>query len=332
MENIEELILKFGTLSTDEQRELEARAEERPEWKALLEDVKALEALCREMQLLHRPNDELLAYYVVAQEGDIETPTALRQAFEALEDRLSNEPALQVRYEAMVERMEVFASSFDAESQFETLTGFAASSLTDLSAGGSGGTSEEAASEAPQPAMASAFSLPRALWWAVAALALIALLYGGLYATSWALYSDAERLALIDPSETQIEGYQLTLRGAQPASGKTSTDALYLQALQTFREAQTTTLGLFPRHDQEKLAQARRLLQRVIENEESRSFLQMEAYFFLGKVHLAQGKIEEARSNFQTVAICEGRRTPEAVEILTELQERYPAHEQGHLG
>jgi tetratricopeptide (TPR) repeat protein len=331
MENIEELILQFSTLRPDKQRELEARAEERPEWKALLEEVKALEALCREMRLLQRPNDELLAYYVVVREGYVEAPTALRQAFEALEARLSNEPALQVRYEAMAERLDMFTSSFDAESQFETLTGFAASSLTDLSASDPREPSEEAVNEAPS-AMASVLSLPRALQWAIAAIVLVALLYGGLYAASWVLHSDAERLALVDPRETQVEGYQLTLRGAQSAPEKAPMDALYLQALQILRDAQTTTLGLFPRYDQEKLAQAERLLQRVIENEESRSFLQMEAHFFLGKVYLAQGKIEKARSNFQTVAICEGRRTPEAVEILTELQKRYPAHGQSHLG
>lgn len=336
MEHIEEKILRFGTLSAEEKQELEAYVDAHPEWRTLLEEVKALSELSREAQLLRRVDDEALAYYVVAKHTGLGASTALRRRFDALEARLSDDPKLRARYQALTSRLEEAAASLDPAAQFEELTGFQVSSLE--------GLSSESAERAPAPERRSedassmsvrdalVFSLPSAFRWAVAAVALVALAYGGLFAISQALQSDAERLALVDLGETQVEGYELRLRGAQPVADSTSTDALYLQALRTLREAQTTTLGLFPRYDQQKLRQAEQLLQRVIEREESRSFLQVEAYFFLGKVHLAQGKIEAARSNFQTVAICEGRRTSEAVDILTKLQKQYPAHGQGYLG
>jgi tetratricopeptide (TPR) repeat protein len=168
--------------------------------------------------------------------------------------------------------------------------------------------------------------LPRVARWAAAAVVLVAVLYGGLYGISRATQSSLERLAVVEASETQIEGYALTTRGASATSDVDSSGALYLDALRTLREARESTLGLFPRYNIDELSRAETLLQQVIEREGPRSFLQVEAYFFLGKVHLAQGNIEAARSNFQTVALREGRRSMEATEILAELQEEYPAH------
>lgn len=336
MENIKDKILRFGGLSAEEQQAVEAYVDAHPEWRALLDEVKALSAMAREARILHRVNDEALAYYVVAQHTGLSASPALRRMFDDLEGRLDDDPDLRARFESLTARLQEVASSFDPAAQFEELSGFPVASLQRLSA--------EAASEAPAreqeeegawlPSIQEALllSLPRAVQWAAVALVLVAVSYGGLFVVSQALQSDVERLALVDPGETQLEGYSLTLRGAPAVADTASTDALYLEALRTLRDAQTTTLGLFPRYDQQKLRQAEQLLQRVIEREEDRSFLQVEAYFFLGKVHLAQGKIEAARSNFQTVAICEGRRASEAVEILTRLQERYPAHGQSYLG
>lgn len=325
MDNIEQHIIRFASLPEAEQEEVEAYVDDHPKWRALLADVKAIEAMRREVPALLDVDEEMLAYYVVVQQSALGASPALRRHFEDVEDRLASDARLRARYEALAERLQAFADELDPTAQFERLTGFrvpASSRSADppvqRSADSASGDKEESARIG---------WLPRAVQWAAAAVVLMALLYGALFGISRTMQSDIERLALVDISETQIEGYQLTTRGTATAAGESqSTDALYLQALRTLRGARTSTLGLFPRYDQEQLGQAEQLLHQVIEREEAQSFLQLEAYFFLGKVHLAQGNIEAARSSFRTVAVSEGRRAHEAVEILTVLQETHPAH------
>ena len=332
MDNIESKILQFGSLSPEEQRDVEAYVEEHAEWRAFLDEVKALEAMRRDMPFLLRIDDEALAYYTVATHSELGASAALHRVFEDVEARLSTDAELQERYQSLVRRLDEFADALDPSAQFEALSGFRIEDDMEA-ANQSAATGDQPTTHAPDSSgTARIFSLPRAVQWAAAAVVLMALLYGGLYGVSSVMQSEVEQLALVDLSETQIQGYQPTTRGAPATGDAASTDALYLEALRTLRDARVSVLGLFPRYDQDRLARAEELLQQVIERESSRSFLQVEAYFFLGKVHLAQGKIEAARSNFQTVAICEGRRSPEATEILTKLQQKYPAHGQGYLG
>lgn len=321
MTDIETKILQFGSLSADEQRRVEAYVDAHPEWGSFLEDVKTLDALRDEMASQLRTDDDVLAYYAVATHTELTPSAPLERVFTALEARLNTDAALQERYEALVQRLDAIGESIDPVAQFESLSGFRlnADAPPDRSS-----TEEKATTRL--------VVLPRALRWAAAAVVLVAVAYGGLYGVSSATQSDIERLALVDASETQVEGYSLTTRGASATSSVDSSSALYLDALLTLRGARKSTLGLFPRYNPDELARAETLLQRVIEREGARSFLQVEAYFFLGKVHLAQGNIEAARSNFQTVALHEGRRSQEATDILTELQQTYPAHEQRSMG
>jgi len=333
MENIEQQILRFNELSMEEQQAIEAYVEMHPEWRSFWEEVKALHALREEMQLFQDVDDEALAYYVVAQHFDVVGDSAaLQRVFDRVEERLSNDPGLHARYSELVQRLENLTATLDPIAQFEELSGFCLSPEEGVEAA-SGAPGREAVPGARSSSRRSApiFTLSRAVRWAAAAVVLVAAVYGALFTVSYFTQSRIEQLALVDLSETEIGGYQLVTRGGQASIDSLSTDALYLHALQTLRAARITTLGLFPRYDRQRLTEAEDLLQRVIEREPSRSFLQIEAYFFLGKVHLAQGEIEAARSNFQTVIHHEGRRTQEAVEILTVLQEQYPAHGQSYV-
>jgi TolA-binding protein len=335
MTHIENRILSFSSLSTDEQREVEAYVEAHPEWRSFLDEVKALEAIRNDVPFLHDIDDEALAYYAVASHSKLGASAALQRVFEKVEAQLSADSQLRERYESLVHRLSTFTDSFDPYAQFQSLSGFRLEAEARLPQQSEGRQSEGVDDRSARNAAgitARLLDLPRAVRWAAAAVVLVGLLYGGLYGVSRFTQSSAERLALVDLSETQIQGYQLTTRGAPATDNIESTDALYLDALQTLREARVSTLGLFPRYESGKLARAEELLQQVIEQEEAGSFLQVEAHFFLGKVHLAQGEIEAARSNFRSVAIHEGRRSLEATEILTKLQEEYPAHGQGYIG
>lgn len=332
MEYIERKILHFGTLSIKEQQELEDYVAAHPEWQSLLAEVKALEAIRGEVAHLLKGNEEALAYYAIAKRTALGASSSLQQVFEQVEDRLATDPDLQARYETMSQRLDEVAAALDPAAQFEALSGFQLSPSNDVVA------DEDAEAAVPLPTSPRSFRasiqavmarirvLPRAIRWAAATAVLVAVLYIGLYGISRALQSDIDRLALVDLSETEIQGYQLTTRGTPRGEGASSNDTRYLQALQTLRDARTSTLGLFPRYDQEQLAQAEQLLQQVVESEEEGSFLQVEASFFLGKVCLAQGNVEAARTHFRDVAARQGRRAEEAVDILTVLQEQYPAH------
>jgi tetratricopeptide (TPR) repeat protein len=159
----------------------------------------------------------------------------------------------------------------------------------------------------------------------MAAVALCVAVYGLLYAASWSTQSPVDRLAAMDVSTDVIEGYQTRVRSPMPqASADTTPDDLYLRALPLLRDARTSTLGLFPHFDLRKLSEAESLLQRVVDRTEPGSFLQLEAYFYLGKINLAQGEVETARTQFKKVVRREGRRAESAYQILKELEEVRP--------
>lgn len=332
MENIEEKILQFVELSPDEQQAVEAYVDAHPQWRPLLEEVKALEEVRREVQLLREVDDEALAYYVVAQHFGVGASAPLQRVFDRIEARLARDPAFRDRYEVLIRRLEEIASGLDPIAQFEELSGFRVAAEGEMKPDRDR-VERDAARNGRSfvNEVARIIPHPHVMRWAVAAVLVVAVLYGGLFVVSYATQTETERLALVDASEIEVEGYELNTRGSQEPLDSLSTDTLYLEALYTLREARTTTLGLFPRYDQEKLDQAEELLRHVIEREADDSFLQHEAYFFLGKVHLAQGEIEAARSNFKAVAMREGQRTDEAVQILTELEEQGLAQEQSYV-
>lgn len=341
MENIEKKILDYWQLTPPERKAVEEYVESNPEWAPLLSDVRVLEELAAEARLLRAmsPGDEALAYYVVArrfQEGEFSE--SLHSVFQRIEVRLEKDPDLQARYEALEERLEETMGALNPKEQFEALTGRTLSEETPSRGRADRETVPSARSRAvsssppgnnsadASAATARLIRLPRGARWAVAASIAVAAVYGVLFVVSWSTQSTVERLAAVEPSETTLEGYEVRTRGrTSPAAEKLSTDMLYRQALATLGEARTSTLGLFPRYDQQKLNEAEALLTRVVEREDSGSFLQLEAYFFLGKVNLAQGKVEAARSHFKAVVAGEGRRAREATRILETLQEAAPA-------
>ena len=162
---------------------------------------------------------------------------------------------------------------------------------------------------------------------AVRAALVLAVAYGALWLGGRWTQGEVQRLAAVDVSETVIEGYETRTRSAAPpaTAEARSPDALFLEALQHLRRARVTTLGLFPRYDDARLARAEALLAAVVKREAQGSFLQLEARFFLGKVHLAQGDAEAARPHLKAVAAEEGRRAEEATRLLLQLQDAAPA-------
>ncbi|WP_028567169.1 hypothetical protein [Salisaeta longa] len=342
-QRLEDHILNYSALSAEDQAAVEEAVRHRPQMQALLRDVKALEALGQQAYAPATGAEAhpLLAYYVAVQfmhPGDV--APALKARFEVLEAQLATDETLQATYERYRQRAADAAEHFDrADEQFEALTGFALDDtlLDDSSDDGSPDASGDR--EGPAPSVAErppeGTSKHMHLWgapmrtvtrWAVAAVLLVGLTYGALYAIGRAQQSTAERLAAVSMQETRIEGYTTRTRSAADAAkAPTTPDARFLRALQALRSARSAPLGLFPSYDSTALRQATQDLTYVLTHTPEGSFLALEARFFLGKALLAQGKIEAARQQFKTVALLQGRRSQDAHRILRKLQAAYPA-------
>ena len=343
MTRTEHRILSYPHLSPEEQREVEAYVDEHPEWAALLDDVRSLQTLAEAVQ---REQDasrtaSVLAVYVVGRHlAPDDASTELQEAFADMEARLQDDEVLRRRAEAMQDRVEEAEAAVNPRQHFETLTGqevAAGPAVPDETirevaessppprepTGESRSSGEIKADRAPDRAPATgAATMSRPARWAMAAVVLVAAVYGLLYAASWSTQSTAQQLAVMNVNTDVIESYQTRVRSPMPqAASDTTPDALYLEALPLLRDARTSTLGLFPHFDQRKLKEAETLLHRVLEKTPDGSFLQLEAYFHLGKINLAQGEVETARGQFKEVVRREGRRATEAYRILRELEE-----------
>jgi len=328
MENIEEQIFSYPHLPAEKQRDVEAYVEAHPEWAPLLQDVRSIESL---VQGIAEPNssDALLTTYIVVQHlHPEETPSELAEAFRRLEQRMEANPDLQERAGATRQRLEEAEAAVDPVAQFEELTDHSlepaaeeASAPTD--------TRETARDREAAPSLRSfvddLLRLPLAVRWAGAAVALLIGTYGILFATSEASQSTLDRLATVNVSDQVVDNYTSTAtRSATPSSDTVTSDQLYVDALAAVQEARTATLGLFPSYDADKLDRAERLLKQVLDRTEPGSFLALEAQYYLGKVYLARGQVETARSHLKTVVEREGRMADKARDILETLHEEYP--------
>lgn len=146
----------------------------------------------------------------------------------------------------------------------------------------------------------------------------VVFLYTTAFLISWLSQPKVERMAGFSEEELSVEGYGAAV--PSPDTGEAGPDALYLQALSTLRTARSSTLGLFPTYDAEKLQRAGRLLERVVDRAEDDAFLEREASYMLGKVRLIQGRREPARQALRTVVRDGGRKAPEAARLLSELE------------
>ncbi len=325
MNDVEEQILSYPHLSREKQREIEVYVEKHPEWAPLLRDVRSVEGLSANKRADLSSNTLLATYVVVRHLGDDgELSTRLEAAFSRLEARIEEEDALRHEVEAAQRRLEEAEAAIDPISHFEALTEHELGIETETESEKSEADDTESET-APNtaPWWDTFLALPRLARGGVAVAAVLVGLYGGLYGVSLATQSTLDRLAAMEVSDQVVDSYaNAQMRSAAPEA-PSSVDEQYLEALSILEDARVSTLGLFPRYDTDRLAQAEERLGQVLEKEEPGSFLVLEAHFYLGKIALAQGDVDAARSHFKTVVQREGRQTQEAYEILKTLQQGY---------
>lgn len=328
MDDLEEKILSYPHLSGEEQREIEAYVEEHPEWASLLRDVRSVEGLSANVRA-DLPSDSILATYVVMEhlhpDGGREISEQLRAAFARLEARIEEEESLRREVEAARRRLREAESSVDPVAQFEALTEHSLGLESGAESDENTSESDAEASPHTSPSWWEAVrALPRFVRLGGAVAAVLVGVYAGLYGVSLATQSPLDRLAAPEVSEQVVNSYtNAEMRNAGSATEGASVDDQYLEALSRLRAAHVSTLGLFPRYDDERLDQVKQGFGQVLEEVEPNSFLALEAHFYLGKIALAQDDIATARTHFKTVVQREGRQTQKAYEILKTLQREY---------
>ncbi len=359
MEHIEEKLLLYGQLSQADRREVDDYLAAHPELRPLLEQAQALSALfaaCRDL-LSETPGDEILAYLLVSRhiQHGRPLPEVLRPFFERIEARLASDPDLQRRYHLLEDRLHRLEAGHDAVAQFERLTGTRLYAPDDEASDGQARYVHEhapplaMAAEPPASYHPSAPEAPaevpaerhrRADWpadrpadrppaaparlrlvsrWAVAAVLGLFVAYGLLAVVSRLTQPPLERLAWIDPELLDLEGYDVQFRG-ETRPGQDPAETAYLNALARLREAQTRTLGLFPRFDENRLQAAEAELRKALAGDAG-GFIHSEAQFLLAKVLLAQHRTAEARVLLQQVASSNSRHADEAAAILNALRQ-----------
>jgi tetratricopeptide (TPR) repeat protein len=365
MNDPEQRILAYPHLSREEQRAVDAYVDDHPEWASLLQDVKSIEDLAAEARLVDEdpPGDPMLATYVAAQRlSPSEVPPVLKEAFGRIAQRLETDDALRARHDEMRRRMRSFEAAVDPVEHLHALGGpdlradaatadqaparrasdHRAADPQGRRAGDPGGSGRPVAADrgpergrkerGQQEDVAHRVGRASTVRWAVAAVVALVAAYGVLFAASRASESPLDRLAAMEIDPDVVDSYRVRTRSAAPPpspADSMTADALYLKALPLLRTARTSTLGLFPRYDAERLAEAETLLQSVLERTQPGSFLSREARFYLGKVNLAQDDVPQARSYLKAVAEGQGRRAEEAYRILRRLQEVAPPSASG---
>jgi len=294
----------------------------------LLEDVRSVEGLASSVNA-RLPSDTLFATYVMVRhlDHDGERSAQLREAFDRFEARIAEDDALRHEVEAAERRLKEAEAAVDPVSHFEALTehDLKGEEETDVRARDTAGS---------EPVSSSTSSwwdvfggLPRFVPRGVAVATVLVALYGGLYGISLSTQSTLDRLAAIEVSDQVVDNYaNARMRSAAPEASSTA-DEQYLEALSILENARISTLGLFPRYNTDRLDRAQQRLGQVLEEAEPSSFLALEAHFYLGKIALAQGNVDAARTHFKTVVQREGRQTQEAHEILKILQQEYSGNE-----
>lgn len=315
MDNVEEQILSYPHLPPDRKRAVEAYVESNPEWAPLLQDVRALEAASGEGK--EDPGASVLRAYVVIEhvEDRADRPPALEQTLDRIKRRIDSDPALQAQVAEIRRRVEAAEKSIDPVSHFEQLTGTDATS----DRGGDGTADATLTSGAFIRRLAE---IPVSVRRAGIVLLVLLGAYLTLAIASRVSQTPLDRLSTINVDEQMLENYRRTVGTSGADSDTLTTGAMYMRTLSTLRNAQTSTLGLFPRSNSDSLRQAKEGLRRVIRRAENGSFLALEAHFYLGKVHLAQRNLKEAVSCFERVVRNEGRRKDEAQRILRVLSDR----------
>lgn len=305
MTDITDRLDAYPTLSSEERDAVDAYVAANPEWAADLDTARQLAAV------LDRHREGLASVDV----AEAVAGEALGQPLSAeMAEAIASNPDLGAHADHVRQRVAELASEMeDPVAHFERLTGrTSARPLTLVNTGAVPFPDRRAGDRAPERSarpgrLRLAWTRPLAY-----AAALLVAAYGGLFMVSTQTLSDRDRLADLGA----LSEYEpLRLRGGEADDLDTRLDV----ALDGIDDARRSTLGLFPRYDNEALDGVAVNLEDIISAASPGSSVHEEALFALARVRFAQDREAPARAALETLIEGGGARAPEARRLLDAL-------------
>ncbi len=324
MESFIEAIWRYGRLSPQEQKEVDQFVLMHPEYAELLQEARAMHVLFEHSGLLFGdPTDETVLAYYIANEHMLagNPPDLICRAFEQLKKNVESMPKVQARYARIKRRMEDIASHSDPIRQFELLTGHTLGLVS--------GEEESTGPSRPAPARRrpperrwperTHDALPRSTArrgsksWRLPAAALATLIVA--CSLIWHV-NRFERAGYVAPEELLTEGFQQSIRSPKDLPEDASLTMEFFLANRLLEEAQQTWLNLFYWSDDRRLDEAVYLLEGIAAAEEVSFKMKEESLYLLGKMYLAQRKIDLARDKLLEVEAIGRTRSEDASHLL----------------
>ena len=285
MLSIQEKILLYSDLPEDEQAGVQQHIREHPELEALFAESQALHALLDAAREDAIPDASALLDYVLFSAitaGNPPADVAVRHA--RTEAAVHEHPELQAQVEAIRSSLHrLTETAEDPIARFERLT-----------ARNQGSFSTPAA-DREAVARRQGMRLVRPVRLALAAGLAFVAVYGVLSVMSWRLQPERARLAGLHNAADVFEEMRFRGQSAEPPP-----DDL-VESLEILREARSSTLGLFPSYDGDRLDAAAELAERVAADVDQATLRRIQAHYVLGKIRMYQGRDAEAVEAFQTV-------------------------------
>ncbi len=306
---IQEKILLYFDLPEDEQVEVRLAVRGNPELETLFAESQALHTVLSPGSERAVQNTAALTDYVLfsaLKAGD--PPAGVAAHYARIESLVGENPELRARVEAIRLTLERFtATAEDPIARFDQLT-----------------------ARSPQPAEVPAPDreaiVPRRnmrllvpIRYALAACVALVTIYAALSIFSWRFQSDRTRLTALHATEEAF--VELTLRG-EPT--EPTADALD-ESLELLRNARTSTLGLFPSYDAERLEAAAALAEGFAADGEATAMRTLRAQYVLGKIRMYQERDAEAAEALQKVVDGRGEGAEDARRLLDYIRTRGPS-------
>ena len=302
---LEDRLRTYSSLSAEERRALAAEIAGRPDLAASLAEAQALadvaDAASGDPSVAERVVEARLGHSTEADFAP-EEETHASNVREAL-DRQAREGEAPL---AQFERLSGHVLEPDADAGMRPFRG--------RIAGGDGHPTDSRAARLAVDRVPARPVRKSPLRWAAAAGLVLAMVYGGLFAgSSWMLPEDAQ--------VADVENISATFR---PVRGADRSDD-YDRAVRLVNDARVSTLGLFPRYENEGLEEAADLFAEIASDSPTDLYGQ-EAALAIGRIRLYQGQTDKARIALESAVARGSYRAPEAVRLLNYIDNR-PAAE-----
>lgn len=298
-------------LTDQEKRELEAQVANNAEYRALLEDSKAVHVLLNDAGVFARGSeDEIALAYLVAhnQVTSGRAPDILEKAYKQLQHKIEAMPKAKERYMQVRVRMEEIATTSDPIAQFEQLTGYNTEKDFAEVKEVHGLKGRQYAGDRSSIKREGERVFRIRTWSRLVLACSVVLLSLGYYFNriDRNAYTTADVLLVHEIVEE---------RGLDEFQKPVSPDVVFTFAQRAVYESQNVWFGVYYTYDQQRLGKAQELLDRVRQDSLSSPFLLEESTYLLAKVHLAQKDFNQAALLLDELITLRGRRLEEAKEL-----------------